>query len=116
VVRPHDLAPEMYLGSAGRRGNWLVHQALVLFREALLSDGDLIITTNESHKLVQMLRDGVRKIGLRLCERAGSASAASRQSPFVAAPRGRHDYRLRGRDGNSGRTGLFAPGASPPGS
>ncbi len=61
VFDQHDLAPEMYLAQLGGRGNWLVHQALVLFEKLSCRTADLIITTNESHKLVQMLRDGVRE-------------------------------------------------------
>src|SRR5712664_3217045 len=61
VFDQHDLAPEMYLARLGGRGNRLVHQALVLFEKLSCRTADLVITTNESHKLVQMLRDGVRE-------------------------------------------------------
>jgi glycosyltransferase involved in cell wall biosynthesis len=59
VFDQHDLSPEMYLARLRSRGNRLVHQVLVLFEKLSCRMADLVITTNESHKLVQMQRDGV---------------------------------------------------------
>ncbi len=55
----HDLAPEMYQARCQGRGNRQVHRALLLLERLSCRLADRVITTNESHKAIEMDRDGV---------------------------------------------------------
>jgi glycosyltransferase involved in cell wall biosynthesis len=55
----HDLAPELYYVRFERRGNWLVHRALILFERLSCQLADHVIATNESYKRVEMERGRV---------------------------------------------------------
>jgi glycosyltransferase involved in cell wall biosynthesis len=56
VYDHHDLAPEMYHARFGRQGKAAVHKALLWFEGLSCRRADHIITTNESHKALEMQR------------------------------------------------------------
>ncbi len=54
----HDLSPEMYLAKGGKKDG-VLHRGLLLLEKLTLKTADVVITTNESHKLVAMTRGNV---------------------------------------------------------
>ncbi len=55
----HDLAPEMFAAKFGRESGWL-HRGLRWLERRSMQAADVVITTNESHKRVAILRGGKR--------------------------------------------------------
>jgi len=59
VYDHHDLAPEMYYARFSGHGNALVHRVLLWFEGLSCRLADRIITTNQSHKALEMQRGRV---------------------------------------------------------
>jgi glycosyltransferase involved in cell wall biosynthesis len=59
VYDHHDLSAEMYWARFGGRGSRLVYRTLVWLEKLSCRLADQVIATNESHKKIEMERDGV---------------------------------------------------------
>ncbi|HYN89452.1 MAG TPA: glycosyltransferase family 4 protein, partial [Ardenticatenaceae bacterium] len=59
VYDHHDLAPELYYARFGGTGNRWVHKTLVWLETLSCRLADHVITTNQSHKALEMARSGI---------------------------------------------------------
>jgi glycosyltransferase involved in cell wall biosynthesis len=59
VYDHHDLAPELYYARFGGRGNQMIYRALIWFENLSCRLADLVITTNQSYKSIEMQRGKV---------------------------------------------------------
>jgi len=73
-----------------------VHQVLVLFEKLSCRMADLVITTNESHKLVQMQRDGVPEKRIAVVRTGPDLSRLRLSIRILGCAKRRHDYRYLG--------------------
>jgi glycosyltransferase involved in cell wall biosynthesis len=54
----HDLSPEMYVAKGGKKGG-LLYRGLVFLERLTFKTANVVITTNQSHKVVAQRRGGV---------------------------------------------------------
>jgi glycosyltransferase involved in cell wall biosynthesis len=59
VYDHHDLAPELYLARFDGGARPLVHRALLVLERLSCRLADRVVTTNESHRAIEIERDGV---------------------------------------------------------
>jgi glycosyltransferase involved in cell wall biosynthesis len=87
VYDHHDLAPEMYYARFAGRGSAMVYSLLLWCERVSCRLADHVITTNESHRAIEMQRDGVDRERITIVRngpdlsrvRIGDADPALRQ-------------------------------------
>jgi glycosyltransferase involved in cell wall biosynthesis len=66
VFDHHDLAPEMYCARFPQGGKPWVHKILVWCEKLSCRLADHVLATNESHKAIEMCRDGAREASITI--------------------------------------------------